>query len=178
MEIETLDNWTLISKYEEKKMSCGDPLVQISFLHVVTGWLKWASLWAYIEPESFWRLQEWEECGRFYRCLEKSTQLYTMVEDMRGVHNLLENSRGLLYILVHRLIPKMMYDILEYTWVVRNPPRFQIVPLMPHLVKAPSKWVPKALVKVSLSNKKLLFLKSCLLRLLKFPSREHLSLTR
>ena len=30
-----------------------------------------------------------EECGRFYRCLEKSTHLYTMVEGMRGVQGFL-----------------------------------------------------------------------------------------
>ena len=60
--------------------------------------------WAYIELGSFWRLLEWEKCGRLWRSLEESTQFYTMAEGMRGVQGFLENSRSLLYILVPRMM--------------------------------------------------------------------------
>ena len=37
-----------------------------------------------------------------------STHLYTMVEGMRGVQGFLENSKSFLYILVHRLVHRIV----------------------------------------------------------------------
>ena len=46
--------------------------------------------------------------GRVWKVLEMSTHLYTMVEGMRGVQGFLENSRDLLYIIVLRLVHRIV----------------------------------------------------------------------
>ena len=44
-----------------------------------------------------------------------STHLYTIMEGMRGVQGFLENSRDLLYILVLRLVHRIVQVVLEYS---------------------------------------------------------------
>ena len=66
----------------------------------------------YMEDRKFletpWAIYTKSLVGRVYKVLEMLTYLYTMMEDMRGVQGFLENFRDLLYIIVPRLVHRIV----------------------------------------------------------------------
>ena len=58
--------------------------------------------------ETPWAIYTKSLVGKVYKVLEMLTYLYTMMEGMRGVQGFLENFRDLLYIIVPRLVHRIM----------------------------------------------------------------------
>ena len=102
----SLATWASLKGYAEKifiKLALGlnSKRLLLSIFGSLLSWLAQMALpWAYIGEWEVSKTLESstlvEECGRFWRDLEMSTHLYTMVEDKGGVWSYLQSSRGLL----------------------------------------------------------------------------------